>query len=204
MLSSVLLILCFLLTFSALAQTGNSLKNYLLQIQYKNQILKGSRERRQPVNPEEACYKRFQTLKKIWDEEVKSKNKKLIVEGSMNQTFTREEILSMKMENPHGLKGKVRGTDKYITGGYSYSHAPSFPHTAPGCEKVFKEEVKVIDIQGLKCREIKFSQEAHQDVAYFQVYCQDSKDVRISFDKQNDFSPEELLPVDKDCIHCQK
>lgn len=63
---------------------------------------------------------------------------------------------------------------------------------------------KVIDVHGMKCREVKFTQNDNTDAVYYQVYCQDSKDLLISFDPKNDFLPEELLPKDKICVHCQK
>lgn len=184
--------LIFLSLFTSMSIAKVPLQGHLLELQYKEKLKDSS------------CYERFQSLKKIWLQSSQDKNQKLILEGSMGESFTREEIISMKNVNQHGLQAKVRGTDKYIKGGYSFAHAPSFPHTTPGCEKVFQEEVRVIDVHGMKCREVKFTQNDNTDAVYYQVYCQDSKDLLISFDPKNDFLPEELLPKDKICVHCQK
>lgn len=184
------LILLTLMTSLGFAQSP--LQGHLLELEYKQKLNSGS------------CYERFQSLKKIWSQTSEAKNQKLILEGSMEKAFTREEIISMKNVNQHGLQGKVRGTEKFTKGGYSFAHAPSFPHTTPGCEKAYQEEVKVIDVHGMKCREVKLTQKDYPDAVYFQIYCQDSKDLLISFDPKNEFMPEELLPKDKICVHCQK
>lgn len=184
--------LIFLSIMTSITFAHTPLQGHLLDLEFKDKLKNGS------------CYERYQSLKKIWAQTAETKNQKLILEGSMGEAFTREEIISMKNVNQHGLQGKVRGTEKFIRGGYSFAHTPSFPHTTPGCEKVYQEEVKVIDVHGMKCREIKFTQDHYPDAVYYQVYCQDSKDLLISFDPKNEFSPEELLPKDKICVHCQK
>ncbi len=179
----------------------SSLEKYLLEIQYKNEILYGSKKKKAPFEPKKECVERFQKSKSYWEKDSRN-GKKLLLEGEMEKAFSRSDIETMGTKNIHGLKTKVRGTDKYLPGGYSTGGGYSFPHQYPGCESFFEEEMQVVDVGEKKCRQVKFTFPEVKEVVYYQVYCQDSTNLRINFDPENKFDPSEIRKKGVDCPHC--
>jgi len=179
----------------------SALEKYLLEIQYKEELLHGSKKKKKPFDAKKECVDRFQKSKTYWEKEARN-GKKLLLEGEMEKAFSRDEVENMGTKNIHGLKSKVRGTDKFLTGGYSTGGGYSFPHQNPGCEEFFTEEMKVIDVGDKKCRQVKFSYPEFTEVVYYQVYCQDSTNLRINFDPENTFDPSEIRKKSADCSHC--
>lgn len=203
MVMKFLVLSAFFLSVQSHAQFNHlsSLERYLLEIQYKEELLHGSKKKKKAFDPKVECVQKLQTAKTYWEKD-KREGKNLIIEGEMSKSFSRTDIESMGNVHMHGLKTKVRGTDKYLPGGYSYGSAPSFPHSYPGCEDFFQEEVKVIDVGSKKCRQVKFSYPEIKDAFYFQTYCQDSTKLGINFHPENLFAPEEIIPKTTDCTHC--
>lgn len=193
--SSLLILSCS----SAIAQSG--LEKLVYELEYRNYILNGSKNRR-PFEPSLECPKSILEAHKYW------KNNRLfngyMEEGSMEKAFSTDEILEMKNVNIHGIVGKIRGTDKITTGGYSVGSSPSFPHTKPGCEKYFQEEVKIVKIDDKNCREITFK-DPNSALKYKQMYCENSSKIYINIDpninKEVDDNP---CNVGNDLIHCNK
>lgn len=179
----------------------SSLEKYLLEIQFKEEFLHGSKKKKKPFDPKKECIERYQTSKTYWEKEARN-GKKLLLEGEMEKAFSKSDIETMGTKHFHGLKGKVRGTDKFITGGYSTGGGYTFPHQNPGCENFFTEEMKVIEVGDKKCRQVKFTYPEFKEVAYYQVYCQDSTNLRVNFDPENTFDPSEIKKKSADCSHC--
>lgn len=198
-----LILSTFVFVFPTFAQFDHlsSLEKYLLEIQYREEFLHGSKKKKKPFDPKKECTEKFQKSKTYWEKEARN-GKKLLLEGEMEKAFSREDIEKMGTKNIHGLKTKVRGTDKYLPGGYSTGGGYSFPHQLPGCENFFEEEMRVIDVGDKKCRQVKFSYPEFKEVVYYQVYCQDSTNLRINFDPENAFDPSEIKKKSADCSHC--
>ena len=187
-------------TFGQFQQSG-FMQELLFRMQLQQEM--GQKVRKEkPFDEKVDCLKAFESLKTEWKNQVVSKKRNLLREGTMPYAFTLEEIEKMKFTHHHGLLGKVRGQDQYHPGGFSHSGSPPFPHTRPGCAMVFEEEVKIKEFQGKKCRQVKFGLSDHRETVYFQLYCQDSTDLWINFDPENKFAPEELQSPSKDCPHC--
>lgn len=197
----ILSMFIFSLTSYAQFDHLSALEKYLLEIQYREEFLHGSKKKRQPFDAKKECIDRYQSSKTYWEKESR-KGKKLLLEGEMEKSFSRSDIETMGTKNIHGLKTKVRGTDKYLPGGYSTGGGYSFPHHLPGCESFFEEEMKIIDIGDKKCRQVKFTYSEFKEVVYYQVYCQDSTNLRVNFDPENMFDPSEIKKKSADCSHC--
>ena len=140
------------------------------------------------------CFSYFKSSRDSWKESSKKDGQGFLIEGSMTDVFSKDEILKMGNVNPHGLLSKVRGTDKYITGGYSNINSPGFPHSKIGCEKLYKEEVVIKEIEGKSCREVKMTFNDEPTEYYYQVYCENDRALKIKF------AP---VKADNDCVHCR-
>lgn len=198
-------LLCLMFVFSASLSAQfnhlSSLEKYLLEIQMRDEILHGSKKKRKPFDAKKECIERYQRSKTYWEKEARNE-KKLLLEGEMEKAFSRSEIETMGTVNIHGLKTKVRGTDKYLPNGYSSGGGYRFPHAEQGCENFFQEEMQVIEVGDKKCRQIKFTYPEIKEVIYFQVYCENSTNLRINFDPENRFEPTEIKKKSADCSHC--
>lgn len=189
---------CLFISFASLAQGPSIIDEIMFRIGLENSM----RADKKASDSDKDCHEIYLRQKKNWFQVKNEKDKVLLYEGNMARAFTRFEIESMGEANYHGLKAKIRGTDVYTTGGYSVGRA-SFPHVYPGCESIFKEEVKILEISGIKCREIKFTQNNRAENVYFQVYCENSKKIGISFEATDTLNIDEIV-TPKDCISCSK
>lgn len=169
----------------------NFIEKMILEEQLKHHLLKGNRS---VFDAKTECPKRYKEAHKFWLSLPATKKTGPQIEGAMAKAFTQEEVLTMGMTNIHGLKSKVRGTDKYLPGGYSLSGVPGFPHALPGCENFYQEEVEVKKIDGRHCREIKFFSPLNSQDYYFQSYCENDKNLFIRFPSSDN---------SVDCVHCR-
>ncbi|MDO9183619.1 MAG: hypothetical protein Q7U04_14490 [Bacteriovorax sp.] len=183
-----------------LGKNTDIIQNIILETQLQNYLNNNGSSK---FDAKVECYKVFQEAKAFWLKKSKSANRNLLVEGVMEEVFTKDEILNMGKTNIHGLKSKVRGTSKYIIGGYSHADAPGFPHMRPRCENIYKEEVVIKEIAGRSCREIKLTFDQKPDDFYYQVYCDNDSELKINFDVENDPLPLEINKSGKDCVHCR-
>ena len=196
---------CYILTmviffFSYNVYALGPLEQIILELEYRDYILHGSKKTK-PFDAKTECPRMVIINQKEWMKNLSYAKNNYMVEGEIEASFTREEIQNMKNENIHGVPSKVRGCDKILWGGFSYGNVPSFPHTYPGCESYFKEEVVIKEIAGKLCREVKFI-DPNSLLNYRQAFCENSPHLYINIDpgfieKKNDCF------VGKDLVHCQ-
>lgn len=189
------------LTVSSNIFAASVLENILLELAYRDSLIHGSKDRT-PFNSKIECPKKLLESQKYWTKNKQYIQNGLIHEGEMENPFSTEEIKTMKNVNYHGIIGKIRGTDKVLTGGSSYSNSPGFPHMQPGCDKFFTMEYSMKELNGKACREIKFTDPVSKQY-YLQVYCENSTKVYINIDPNN-FATSNDCYAGKDLIHCQK
>lgn len=177
----------------------SALEEYLYTLEYRSQLL-DSKGPPKEIDQTAECLNRFKNAKEIWERE--SKIKKLILQGEMEKSFSRDDIEKMGTRPIHQLLGKVRGTDKYLTKDSSYAYAPLFPHEYRACQTFFTEETSVVSHAGKKCRQIRFSYPELTEVIYYQLYCENSSKLFINFDRENRFNIADIYPS-SDCPHCK-
>lgn len=193
-----MIFIVFISILSTVAFATSTLENFFYQLEYKDYILNGNKNKK-PFNAEIECAKYLSEAKVFWAKEKKFIIDGYLTEGEMQEAFSHDEILNMKNVNFHGVLGKVRGQDKILLGGYAYGGSPSFPHTRPGCEKYFKEEVRIFKDGETYCREVKFT-EPKTNETYRQKFCEKNTKIYISLDPLSDAG--ENCFAGKDLIKC--
>lgn len=131
------------------------------------------------------CLNGFVRAMDSWKKAAAKNGELAQVQGWLKRPFSKHQILSMPSENPHGLRGVIRGTSELLPDPASLGGAPDFPHAVAGCEKMFDEEVRIDRSQGKACRVIKLTLKGHPTASYFQTYCANSTDLLINFHPQN-------------------
>lgn len=178
----------FLFIFSttsfALDSNNVSFLQELLVRAHVTKQLKNKEKQENKIDVYAYCHKVYENSRQVWEKNIDLDGTQLQTEGFIDKKFSLDQILNMKTKHRF-LKSNVRGQDQHVNKS-SFSSAPIFPHSRPICESYFTEEVSLVQVNDMTCRQIKFSTQDNSDMTYYQVFCENDSNIYINFLPLND------------------